>query len=153
VCCLSNGACIVGPQTVCTGNQTFLPGITSCNPSPCRGACCLPQNVTVHGQVTGTHCVITTQNACPAGQFHGAGTACASPATSNNFTTCCPANFDGINGVQVADIFSFLNAWFNGCLGQPGAPCNGANVDYDGSGTVNVADVFSFLNAWFAGCS
>jgi hypothetical protein len=153
-CCDSQGFCLVVPPAQCVGgHRIFLPGQTSCTPNPCVGACCLPPNVNAFGNSTGTHCVITTAGNCPQGQFHGIGSVCAVPAASSNFTTCCPANFDHINGVQIADIFSFLNAWFNGCLGQPGAPCNGANVDFDGSGTVTIGDIFSFLGVWFSGCS
>ncbi|MBY0313404.1 MAG: ATP-binding protein [Phycisphaerales bacterium] len=54
-----------------------------------------------------------------------------------------PGNFDGMNGINVADIFDFLNAWF---ASLPSA-------DIDGSGTVAVADIFAFLNEWFDGCA
>jgi hypothetical protein len=57
-----------------------------------------------------------------------------------------------MNGPQVQDIFAFLNAWFNGCTGQPGAPCFGQNADINGGG-LSVSDIFSFLNAWFTGCT
>ncbi len=54
----------------------------------------------------------------------------------------CPADFDGVNGVDVQDIFSFLNAWFAGDVA----------ADFDGMNGVEVQDIFTFLNAWFAGC-
>jgi glucose/arabinose dehydrogenase len=53
----------------------------------------------------------------------------------------CPADFDGVNGLQVQDIFEFLNAWF---AGDPRGDFNG--------GGLAVQDIFDFLNAWFAGC-
>lgn len=93
----------------------------------CVGACC-----------TGTSCSLASQSGC-AGVFQGAGSACGAP---NNPTTCCPANFDGMNGLQVADIFAFLNAWFAGS----------ASADFDHSGALAVADIFAFLNAWFVSC-
>jgi hypothetical protein len=153
VCCDPNGGCLVVPAFACFGHgYTFLAGSASCNPSPCVGACCLPPNTSAYGNTTGTHCVITTAANCPQGQFHGVGSACSSPPNTSNLTTCCPANFDGMNGPQVADIFAFLNAWFAGCTGQPGAPCFGRNADFNGGGLA-VSDIFSFLNAWFTGCS
>jgi hypothetical protein len=54
----------------------------------------------------------------------------------------CGADFDGLNGLQVADIFAFLNAWFSGSV----------SADFDGLNGLQVVDVFAFLNAWFAGC-
>jgi beta-glucanase (GH16 family) len=54
----------------------------------------------------------------------------------------CPADFNGANGVNVADIFSFLAAWF---AGDPRADFN----EQDG---INVADIFSYLGFWFQGC-
>ena len=58
--------------------------------------------------------------------------------------TCpsCSADFNGINGLEVADIFGFLGAWF---AGDPRADFNGLNG-------INVQDIFDFLSAWFAGC-
>ncbi len=53
----------------------------------------------------------------------------------------CIADFDGVGGVTVQDIFEFLNAWF---ANDPRADINGGGVD--------VPDIFDFLNAWFSGC-
>jgi hypothetical protein len=95
--------------------------------APCSGACC-----------TGTACAISTQAACAA-SYSGDGTSCGTPT---NPIACCPANFDHVDGLQVADIFAFLNAWF------AGAPAS----DFDHINGLQVADIFAFLNAWFAGC-
>lgn len=54
----------------------------------------------------------------------------------------CAADFNGVGGVTVADIFAFLSAWF---AGDPAADFN----QVDG---LTVADIFDFLRAWFAGC-
>ena len=54
----------------------------------------------------------------------------------------CPADFNGVGGVTVQDIFDFLNAYFGN---DPGA-------DFNDSGAVTVQDIFDFLNAYFAGC-
>jgi hypothetical protein len=93
----------------------------------CPGACC-----------NGTTCSVGAQAACT-GAYQGDGTACG---PMGNPTTCCPANFDQANGLQVADIFAFLNAWF---AGDP-------RTDFDHANGIQVADIFAFLNAWFAGC-
>lgn len=56
--------------------------------------------------------------------------------------TGCGSDYDGDGAVAVADIFTFLNAWF---VGEAGA-------DFDGVDGVAVADIFGFLNQWFGGC-
>lgn len=97
---------------------------------PVSGACC-----------TGTACVVGLQSACGAGStFAGAGTACG---PVGNPTTCCPANFNGVGGVTVQDVFEFLVAYFGA---SPSA-------DFNGVGGVTVQDVFDFLVAYFRGCA
>ncbi len=54
----------------------------------------------------------------------------------------CAADFNGVNGVTVQDIFDFLTAWL---AGSPLANFNGING-------VTVQDIFDFLTAWLAGC-
>lgn len=54
----------------------------------------------------------------------------------------CPADFNGINGVDLLDIFTFLNAWFSGDLA----------ADFNRNAQVDLLDIFTFLNAWFSGC-
>lgn len=54
----------------------------------------------------------------------------------------CPADFSQSDGLNVADVFLFLRAWF---IADPLANFNGVNG-------VTVADVIDFLVAWFAGC-
>jgi hypothetical protein len=128
-CCDSTGACHTLTQADCAAASGAFQGLpSSCSPSPCAqpGACC-----------NGTSCSFGLPSACT-GSFQGANVACGAPA---NPTTCCRANFDAINGLQVADIFAFLNAWF---AGDPRADVNG--------GGLAVADIFAFLNLWFAGC-
>ncbi len=53
----------------------------------------------------------------------------------------CAADFDGNGQREVADIFAFLSAWFDG---DPAA--------YEFGGTPGVPAIFAFLSAWFAGC-
>ena len=90
----------------------------------------------------GATCSTLTPGACTtaAGRYSGNLVACN--PSGNVVSPCCFANFDGVNGLQVADIFAFLNAWF---AGSPTA-------DFDGINGLQVADIFAFLNAWFAGC-
>lgn len=54
----------------------------------------------------------------------------------------CPADFNGVGGLSVQDIFDFLSAWF---AANPRANFNGLNG-------VTVQDIFDFLSGWFAGC-
>ncbi|MBX3402735.1 MAG: VCBS repeat-containing protein [Phycisphaeraceae bacterium] len=60
----------------------------------------------------------------------------------NSSPAACLANFDGVGGVQVNDIFAFLTAWF---AGFPAA-------DLNQNGSNDVPDIFQFLTLWFAGC-
>ena len=54
----------------------------------------------------------------------------------------CPADFNGVGGLTVQDIFDYLAAWF---AGLPTADFNHANG-------ITVQDIFDFLTAWFTGC-
>jgi hypothetical protein len=116
------------PPETCSVNSMEIP-FQVMGSAVVPGACC-----------TGTSCAIVSGGAAAcSGTYQGDNTACG---PVGNPTTCCPANFDQINGLQVADIFAFLNAWFAGDL----------RTDFDHSGGLAVADIFAFLNAWFAGC-
>lgn len=55
----------------------------------------------------------------------------------------CIADFNGIDGVSLDDLFNFLAAYF---AGDPSADVNGI----DG---VTLQDLFDFLAAYFAGCA
>ena len=54
----------------------------------------------------------------------------------------CPADFNGVGGITVQDIFDFLAAYFNGDV----------SADFNGVGGLSVQDIFDFLAAYFAGC-
>ena len=54
----------------------------------------------------------------------------------------CRADFNGIDGITVQDIFEYLNGWF----------ASNPATDVDGVPGLSVQDIFSFLNTWFAGC-
>ncbi|MBY0261163.1 MAG: hypothetical protein K2Q20_02400, partial [Phycisphaerales bacterium] len=54
----------------------------------------------------------------------------------------CRADFSRNSVVDVADIFSFLNAWF----------ASSPRADIGGTGGVGVDDIFAFLSLWFSGC-
>lgn len=64
----------------------------------------------------------------------------------------CPADFDGVGGVTIDDLFLYLNAYFIGCTGQPGPPCFGRSADINGIGGVTIDDLFLYLNLYFVGC-
>ena len=91
------------------------------------GACC-----------NGTACSAVIQSAC-SGSFLGLSVACG---TAGNPTTCCPANYNRVNGVNVQDLFDYIGGWF---AREPAADFNGVNG-------INEQDIFDFLTAWFAGC-
>ncbi len=128
-CSAASGACTVLSQTSCPSGSTYT-STASCSPNTCpqpTGACC-----------TVTICSITASDGC-IGAFQGVGVACSPPG---NPIVCCPANFNQADGLTVADIFDFLNAWF------AGVPA----TDFNHNGQLEVSDIFNFLNAWFAGC-
>jgi hypothetical protein len=131
-CCnLATGACTIGTApTSCPPGSTPSTG-TTCSPSPCVGACCV-----------GSACTLIDSAGCSGvGTFHGTGTPCGTDAV--NPTTCCPANFNGMGGLSVQDIFDFLAAFFAGEF----------NADFNHSMTITVQDIFDFLAAYFVGCS
>lgn len=133
-CCLGT-SCIITTLENCTINGwAYMGDGVSCEPDPCSvgpatGACC---NGTVCGIATATDC------ANGGGVYQGDGTACGAPG---NPTTCCPANWNGVGGVEVQDIFEFLSQWF---AGNPDALNFG--------GVPGVPAIFAFLTVWFAGC-
>jgi hypothetical protein len=100
------------------------------------GVCC--RGATCNSTVTQSSC---TGNSLAGAFFADAG---ACNATGNTATPCCYPDYDKMNGVQVGDIFAFLNDWFAGSkFAIPGG---------DGeTGTLSVQNIFDFLNAWFAG--
>lgn len=61
------------------------------------------------------------------------------------------ADFNGVDGITVADIFDFINAWFAGCTLATGVPPCISSADFNGNHAIEVQDIFEFLNAWFAG--
>jgi hypothetical protein len=63
----------------------------------------------------------------------------------------CIADFNGVGGVSIQDVFDFVGAWFAGCTAAGPGPCLNS-ADVDGSPGITVEDVFAYLAAWFAGC-
>jgi hypothetical protein len=114
------------PGTAATSGTGAI--IISGADNACNGACC-----------SGSTCSSITQGACT-GHFHGVGTACNVFGT-NNTSPCCFADYNGVNGITVQDIFDFLADWFAGS----------SRADINGAG-LGVQDIFDFLSVWFAGC-
>ncbi len=56
--------------------------------------------------------------------------------------TACRADFNHSGGIDVQDVFDFLNAWL----------AVDSRADFDGVNGLQVQDIFAYLNAWFAGC-
>lgn len=54
----------------------------------------------------------------------------------------CRADFNGMGGVTLQDLFDFLSVWFALDLA----------ADFNMVGGVTPQDLFDFLSAWFAGC-
>lgn len=112
-------------------NITAVPIVT--------GACCITTN----------NCSVLSAADCTTagGTYKGDNSPCAGDTA--NPITCCPANFDLLNGVDVVDLFAFLDAWF----AQNGSTGAGFSSDFDKNDAVDVTDLFGYLDAWFAGCS
>jgi hypothetical protein len=136
--CCAGASCFQAPQAQCTTGVWF-PG-TTCDANPCkRGGCCNPQTGQCHHvyrpqcdrpgliflgpgvactpttcapavgaccAVTAPVCVQTTKSQCAGAWF--AGTGCAP-------NPCCHADYNGLNGTDLLDIFNFLSEWFRGC--------------------------------------
>jgi hypothetical protein len=63
------------------------------------------------------------------------------PTTISPWVTCLP-DINNSGGLEVQDIFDFLNIWFAG----------DCRADFNGVDGLSVQDIFDFLSAWFAGC-
>ncbi len=63
----------------------------------------------------------------------------------------CIADFDENGGVNVVDLFGFLDAWFAQAGFPPSLP-PAPSADADASGLVDVVDLFLFLDKWFEAC-
>jgi hypothetical protein len=108
---------------------------------PVSGVCCRGSTCTT---------TIASSAACSAtligGQSAGAsfpnGASCNAGPTTN--TPCCYADYDKMGGIQVADIFAFLNDWF---ASSPYANTGGTGAP----GPLAVQNIFDFLTDWFAG--
>lgn len=85
------------------GAGTKPPYTQACNTAPCTGACC--------NRHTGG-CLVLSAADCATfgGAYAGSSTVC-SPATC----TACPADFNGVGGVTIDDLFLYINAYFVGC--------------------------------------
>lgn len=128
--CCANGACSTGVQSACGG--TWLQGAT-CASSPCAtptGVCC-----------RGSTCAAGAAAACtgPNTAFVSGASACNASGVVTS--PCCKADYNKTSGVELLDIFAFLDGWFAGS----------ADADFTGLGGVDLLDIFGFLEAWFAG--
>ena len=133
-CCTTAGVCsVVGPSACVGAGVTYQGALTTCAPNPCpqpTGACC-----------SGATCSVVVLANCTGAntRFAGAGSVCNAPG--NNVSPCCKADFNGIGGVTVQDVFDYLTAWFAADL----------QSDFNGQG-ITVQDVFDYIGAWFVGC-
>ncbi|MBY0310643.1 MAG: lamin tail domain-containing protein [Phycisphaerales bacterium] len=107
-------------------------------PSTPPGVCC--RGATCNSNINQTSC--TTSGTQWGAAFPIGSGSCNASGVST--TPCCFADYDKTAGIQVADIFAYLNDWF--------ASSTFADFGGNGTGTTpDVNDIFSFLNAWFAG--
>lgn len=134
--CCAAGSCTPTDEGACLGIGGEWTFAAVCTPTFCpeaTGACCISGS-----------CFINSPAECAGlgagASWQGAGTACGTPG---NPTTCCRANFNGVGGVTVQDVFDYLAAWFGL---SPAA-------DMNGDSAVTLQDLFDYLAAYFNGCA
>jgi hypothetical protein len=133
VCCSVTAGVGPGVSRTYTGSGSFdctatfagnVPDIAPflvvepCPPPTCGTDVCIPSGIPPRGACcTGTMCVLTvSENCAGAGQvFLGIGTVCRPFVRGGTVNACCPADFNGMDGVSVQDIFDFLAEWSAGC--------------------------------------
>ncbi len=135
-CCIS-GACTVTTQALCTGTWTSG-GTCTVNTCPvATGICC--RGATCNAAVTQANC--TTTGTLAGAFFQTASSTC----TGTTIAGCCHADYNKVNGIEVQDIFDFINDWLAGSIF--------ANTGGNGtSGPLAVQNIFDFINDWLAGC-
>jgi hypothetical protein len=135
-CCIS-GACTVTTQAACTGTWTSG-GTCTVNTCPvASGLCC--RGATCNATVTQANC--TSAGTLAGSVYQTASSTC----TPNTLTGCCFADYNKANGVEVQDIFDFINDWL--------ASSRFANTNGDGNAApLAVQNIFDFINDWLAGC-
>lgn len=139
-CCQASGCTTVIEANCPNAAVNWSAGLV-CAVDPCPAVsqiCC--RGATCYTVVNIVNCVVLPGS--------GAGVAVVSSsstcnAAGNTTSPCCYADYDKAGGIQVADIFAFLNDWF--------ASIGSANTGGDPVGTPTVNAIFEFLNAWFAG--
>lgn len=136
------GACCLGAtceqriQSNCTGTWSLgvLCGAGTC--APPTGLCC-----------RGATCAITEPAACmsvPGGvgaAFTAGAASCNAPGALTG--PCCFADIDKTSGIQIDDLFLYLNLWFgNSAFAEMGG---------NGVGAPTIDDLFLYLSAYFQG--
>lgn len=134
--CCSGAACEQRIQTNCTGIWTAgqLCDAGAC--APATGLCCRAAT-----------CAITEPGAC-ASLPGGIGAAFTAGASSCNApgalaAPCCFADIDKTGGIQIDDLFLYLNLWFGNSAY--------AEVGGNGAGAPSIDDLFLYLSAYFQG--
>ncbi|MBY0313587.1 MAG: lamin tail domain-containing protein [Phycisphaerales bacterium] len=139
-CCQASGCTTVIEANCPNAAVNWTAGL-SCITDPCpqtSQVCC--RGATCYTVVNTANCVVLPGSGAGVAVVSSTST-CNATGTAN--TPCCYADYDKTAGIQVADIFAFLNDWF--------ASIGSANTGGDPVGTPTVNAIFEFLNAWFAG--
>jgi hypothetical protein len=135
-CCIA-GACTVTTQAACTGTWTSGGTCTVNNCPVATGICC--RGATCNTTISQANC--TTTASLAGAQFIATSTVC----TGTTLAGCCNADYNKVNGIEVQDIFDFINDWLASKLY--------ANTNGNGNtGPLAVQNIFDFINEWLAGC-
>jgi hypothetical protein len=141
--CCTNGGCSIAPsRAACNaGFGTYMGDASTCALVQCpvaTGVCC--RGATCNASISVANC--TTGPGFLAGSHFANGQFC----TGTTISGCCNADYNKANGVEIQDIFDFLNDWF----------AQAAFANTNGNGTpaqLSTQNIFDFLNEWFAGCT
>jgi hypothetical protein len=142
-CCTAIACTLTADAATCV-DGSFKGAGTACTTSGVCGTCC--RGATCNGAYNNPAACEAAMPLPVAPGLHSSfatsGGVCNVPG--NNVSPCCYANYNHNTGLEVQDIFDFLNDWFAGKkTAIPGG---------DGeTGTLAVQNIFDFLNAWFAG--
>ncbi|HVU62655.1 MAG TPA: hypothetical protein VHC70_01670 [Phycisphaerales bacterium] len=141
-CCTSGACTVADSRAACNaGSGTYMGEGVACDSIQCPvvvGVCC--RGSTCNASITQANC--HTSGVLAGAHYSGGTTICA----GGDFSHCCFADYNKVNGIEIQDIFDFLNDWFN--------LVPYANTGSDGTTpAVGTQSIFDFLNSWFAGCA
>jgi hypothetical protein len=131
------------PANFCTGSPLSLSiAVTGTNPIAYQWR---RSGAAIPGQTSASLFIPVTQPAS-AGTYDCLITNACNTVLSNPTPVtlnCCRADFNGVGGVTIQDLFDYLTAWF----------ARAPNAEFDTLPGITIQDLLDFLGAWFARCA